>query len=79
MVKKKPRVAIKKPYMQRFREFEAGICPYCHMEGATLTPRLTKKGEVKGYTGQCHNPKCSSGGGSTNNFTNPKCKERMER
>jgi hypothetical protein len=60
-----------KTYMQRLREFEAGICPYCHAEGTTLTARTTKKGRVVGYSGHCG--KCDA----ENNFTKPEVIERM--
>jgi hypothetical protein len=67
MVKKKPKVSVKKPYMMRFTSFKNEHCPYCGADGATLEPNR------RGYRGHC--VLC----GAENNFTNPKCKERMER
>ena len=63
MARPKSTVPTSKTYIQRFHQFEAGICPYCHAEGATLAPATSKKDKVKRYRGYCR--KCRA----ENNFS----------
>ena len=56
-----------KTYKERFTSFKNGFCPYC---GSPAT--LTEKQHGK-FVGMCTVHR------HTNNFTNPKCKEWIER
>jgi len=69
MARPKSSVPTSKTYMQRFTSFRNEHCPYCGADGATLEPNR------RGYHGQCMNPKCNAQG----NFTNPRCREMMEK